>query len=209
MKGSDWQHHNYAGGLIVHTCNVTLNAIMLAEFYKEKVSIDLVKFCALMRDVGKLFDYKEQETFSCENEVSMNRALLGHGFEGAYYVANKLKCAYSSENLSVPEDYVHDVLVQVSHCIGAHMDCFGACAPQQMFEVLIIGCADKVDAYLDQTIIAENEDSFTVGTGDVFYRAVVDNSKVMPIGIDPLQVEHSVYSHAIDSEFSSSGRCRK
>lgn len=202
VKGSDWQHHNYAGGLIVHTCNVTLNAIMIAEFYKEKVSTDLVKFCALMHDVGKFFDYKKQDTFSCENEVSMNRALLGHGFEGACYVANKLKCAYSSENLSVPEDYVHNVIVQVSHCIGAHMDCFGACAPQQMFEVLIIGCADKVDAYLDQTIIAENEDSFTVGTGDVFYKAVVDDSKVMPLGDNPLQVEHSVYSHAIDSEIS-------
>lgn len=185
VKGSDWQHHNYAGGLIIHTCNVTLNAVRLAEFYKDKVNIDLVKFCALMHDVGKLFDYKKQDTFSCENEASMNQTLLGHGFEGACYVANKLNCAYSSENLSVPEDYVHNVIVQVSHCIGAHMDCFGACAPQQMFEVLIIGCADKVDAYLNQTIITDNGTSFTIGTGDVFYRAKVDESKVIPLGGKP------------------------
>lgn len=38
-KGSDWEHHNYAGGLIVHICNVTQNAIQLAEFYDGMVKI--------------------------------------------------------------------------------------------------------------------------------------------------------------------------
>lgn len=180
IKGSDWQHHNYAGGLIVHTCNVTLNAIRLGEFYKGSVSMDLIKFCALMHDVGKLFDYKNQVEFANEHTLSMNQALLGHGFEGANYIANKLQIEYARDDISVSKEYVNNVITQVSHCIGAHMDGFGACAKQQMFEVLIIGCADKVDAYLEQTIVENREDSFVVGTGETFYKASVDTMKVMP-----------------------------
>ena len=62
------------------------------------------------------------------------------------------------------------------------MDGFGACAKQQMFEVLIIGCADKVDAYLEQTIVENREDSFVIGTGETFYKASVDTMKVMLSG---------------------------
>ena len=130
VKGSDWQHHNYAGGLIVHTCNVTLNAIRLGEFYGDSVNMDMIKFCSLMHDVG---------------------------FEGAIYVTGKLKTSYEDDDISVSKDYIKSVITQVTHCIGAHMDGFGACAKQQMFEVLIIGCADKVDAYLEQTIVRDDE----------------------------------------------------
>ncbi len=181
VKGSDWQHHNYAGGLIVHTCNVTLNAIRLGEFYGDSVNMDMIKFCSLMHDVGKLFDYESQTEFSNKNTLSMNQALLGHGFEGAIYVAGKLKTSYEDHDISVSKDYVKSVITQVTHCIGAHMDGFGACAKQQMFEVLIIGCADKVDAYLEQTIVRDDENSFVIGTGETFYKATVDTMKVFSV----------------------------
>ena len=187
IKGSDWQHHNYAGGLIVHTCNVTLNAISLAEFYKEKVNIDLVKFCALMHDVGKLFDYEAQQEYVRANTVSMNQALLGHSFEGASYISKMLENAYSKKDINVSKDYICRVVTQVSHCIGAHMDGFGACSKQQMYEVLIIGCADKVDSYLEQTVVDDNEYSFAIGTGETFYKASVDPNEVLPIWDNPLQ----------------------
>ncbi|MGN0153199.1 MAG: HD domain-containing protein [Lachnospiraceae bacterium] len=182
VKGSDWQHHNYAGGLIVHTCNVALNAIRLGEFYKESVCMDLIKFCSLMHDVGKLFDYKNQMEFINEHTLSMNQALLGHGFEGANYIANKLQIEYARDDISTSEGYAKNIITQVSHCIGAHMDGFGACAKQQMFEVLIIGCADKVDAYLEQTIVENGENSFVIGTGETFYKSSVDSMKVMFLG---------------------------
>lgn len=187
VKGSDWQHHNYAGGLIVHTCNVALNAIRTGEFYKDRVNMDLLRFCALMHDVGKLFDYRNQTVFINYNMCSMNQALLGHGFEGAHYIANKLETAYASADISVQKKYVENVIIQVSHCIGAHMDGFGACAKQQMFEALIIGCIDKMDAYLEQTIIDDRGSSFVTGTGETFYRASVDAMKVMPAGRNILQ----------------------
>lgn len=181
IKGSDWQHHNYAGGLIVHTCNVTLNAIQLAEFYGELVCIDLVKFGSLMHDVGKLFDYQPQTEFSNSNNISINQSLLGHGFEGAAYIISKLSKAYSDDAITVSNEYVKNVIAQVSHCIGSHMDGFGACAKQQMFEVLIIGCADKVDAYLEQTIVNEEENgkAFVIGTGEKFYKASIDPAEIM------------------------------
>lgn len=182
VKGSDWQHHNFAGGLIVHTCNTTLNAIRLGEFYKDLVCMDLIKFCSLMHDVGKIFDYKKQMEFMNNNEISMNQALLGHAFEGANYVADKLRLAYAKDDISVSKEYVNNVITQVSHCIGAHMCGFGACAKQQMFEVLIIGCADKVDAYLEQTIVENRGESLVLGIGETFYKSAIDATKVMPAG---------------------------
>lgn len=183
IKGSDWQHHNYAGGLIVHICNVTLNAIRMAEFYEGLVCMDLIKFCSLMHDVGKLFDYQQQTEFTNNNDISMNQALLGHGFEGAIYIISKLQKAYSDDDITVSKEYAKNVMIQVSHCIGAHMNCFGSCAKQQMFEVLIIGCADKVDAYLERTIVKEEETGkvFVIGDGEKFYKASVDASEVMPL----------------------------
>ena len=165
----------------MHTCNVTLNAIRLGEFYGDSVNMDMIKFCSLMHDVGKLFDYESQTEFSNKNTLSMNQALLGHGFEGAIYVAGKLKTSYEDHDISVSKDYVKSVITQVTHCIGAHMDGFGACAKQQMFEGLIIGCADKVDAYLEQTIVRDDENSFVIGTGETFYKATVDTMKVFSV----------------------------
>lgn len=178
LKGSDWQHHNYAGGLIVHTCNVALNAVRLGEFYKDSVNIDLIRFGALMHDAGKLFDYNSQTEFNNDNTLSMNQALLGHSLEGVVYISNKLQVEYSKDNISVSKEYVRDAITQASHCIGAHMDNFGACAKQQMFEVLIIGCADKIDAYIEQTIVKDKGKEFTLGTGETFYRASIDATKV-------------------------------
>ena len=153
----------------------------IGEFYGDSVNMDMIKFCSLMHDVGKLFDYESQTEFSNKNTLSMNQALLGHGFEGAIYVAGKLKTSYEDNDISVSKDYVKSVITQVTHCIGAHMDGFGACAKQQMFEVLIIGCADKVDAYLEQTIVRDDENSFVIGTGETFYKATVDTMKVFSV----------------------------
>lgn len=180
LKGSDWQHHNYAGGLIVHTCNVALNSIKLAEFYKDFVCMDLVKFGSLMHDVGKLFEYECQAKFTNDNNnTSINRALLGHSFEGASYISNKLKLEYDRKDILAQEDYAKNVITQATHCVGAHMNSFGACAKKQMLEVIIIGCADKIDAYLECTIVEDNQNSFVNGYGETIYRSEVSPKKVI------------------------------
>lgn len=185
VKGSDWEHHNYTGGLIVHTCSVTQNAIKIAEFYGDKVDISLVKFCALMHDIGKVFDYSVSSSSSQENEfpnsndISMNQSLLGHSFEGATYIVNKLQQAYiSDETIMVSAGYMNKVITQVAHCIGAHMNGFGACAKQQMIEAIIIGCTDKIDAYIEQTILEDKEDRYKIGTGEVIYKSALEDSMV-------------------------------
>lgn len=169
VKGSDFQHHNYRGGLIVHTYHVTENAIRIAEYYSDKVSIDLVKFGALMHDVGKLFDYQNDVKFENHNDITINQALLGHGVEGVTYISNKLRCEYASGLYDVTDDYINTVITQCSHCILAHM----SEEKQQMLEVKIIGAVDLVDAYIDQTILESGKDSFIIGTGETFYKAIV------------------------------------
>ena len=181
IKGSDWEHHNYAGGLIVHICSVAFVATQMAKFYGNSVNLDLVRFGALMHDVGKLFDYSPQTEYVNSNVESINRALLGHSVEGVSYIMSKLKEAYADDSVVVDREYAIKAIVQAAHCIGAHMDNFGACAKQQMLEVLIIGCADKVDAYVGQTVVKEDESRgcYTIGTGETFYRASINAAKVL------------------------------
>jgi 3'-5' exoribonuclease len=181
IKGSDWEHHNYTGGLIVHVCSVAFVAEQMAKFYGDSVNLDLVRFGALMHDVGKLFDYRPQTEYVNSNVESINRALLGHSVEGVTYIMRKLQEAYADDSVIVDKEYAIKAVVQAAHCVGAHMDNFGACAKQQMLEVLIIGCADKVDAYVGQTVVKEDDDSgcYTIGTGETFYKAAISSSKVL------------------------------
>lgn len=181
IKGSDWEHHNYAGGLIVHTCSVAFVATQIAKFYGDSVNLDLVRFGALMHDVGKLCDYRPQTEYVNSNVESINRALLGHSVEGVAYIMRKLQEAYADDSVVVDKEYTIKAIVQAAHCVGAHMDNFGACAKQQMLEVLIIGCADKVDAYVGQTVVKEDESRgcYTIGTGETFYKASINAAKVL------------------------------
>lgn len=181
IKGYDWEHHNYAGGLIVHTCSVAFVAEQMAKFYGDSVNLDLVRFGALMHDVGKLFDYRQQTEYVNSNDESINRALLGHSVEGVAYIMRKLQEAYADDSVIVDKEYAIKAVVQAAHCIGAHMDNFGACAKQQMLEVLIIGCADKVDAYVGQTVVKEDESRgcYTIGTGETFYKASISSLNVL------------------------------
>lgn len=181
IKGSDWEHHNYAGGLIVHICSVAINAVRTAEFYDDSVNLDLVRFGALMHDVGKLFDYRPQTEYANSNDKSINQALLGHSVEGVTYIIHKLQEAYANDSIVAAKEYATKAVVQAAHCVGAHMDDFGACAKQQMLEVLIIGCADKVDAYMGQTVVKKDESRgcFVVGTGETFYKASISSSRVL------------------------------
>lgn len=96
VKGSDWQHHNYAGGLIVHTCNVTLNAIRLGEFYGNSVNLDMIKFCSLMHDVGKLFDYERrdqhEENVHESGEQNSKQKVFQHYADNWHTVFNDARC---------------------------------------------------------------------------------------------------------------------
>ena len=153
----------------------------MAKFYGDSVNLDLVRFGALMHDVGKLFDYRPQTEYVNSNDESINRALLGHSVEGVAYIMRKLQEAYADDSVIVDKEYVIKAVVQAAHCVGAHMDDFGACAKQQMLEVLIIGCADKVDAYIGQTVVKEDESRgyYVIGTGETFYKASISSAKVV------------------------------
>lgn len=59
------------------------------------------------------------------------------------------------------------------------MNSFGVCAKKQMLEVIIIGCADKIDAYLECTIVEDNQYSFVNGYGETIYKSEVSPEKVI------------------------------
>ncbi|MCD6477562.1 MAG: HD domain-containing protein [Candidatus Aenigmarchaeota archaeon] len=70
-------HHDYAGGLIEHTLSVTELSIMAANYLKErydkKINMDFVIAGALLHDIGKLFEMREEN-----NEFKFNEFLIDH-----------------------------------------------------------------------------------------------------------------------------------
>lgn len=50
-------------------------------------------------------------------------------------VMRKLQEAYADDSVIVDKEYAIKAVVQAAHCVGAHMDNFGACAKQQMLKL--------------------------------------------------------------------------
>lgn len=167
-KGSDFEHHNYEGGLIVHTCNVTLIARELGKFYEDKISMDLLIFCALTHDVGKLFDYN--------SGGEMAKELLGHIYEGASYIDGLLRRMYNADSIKVSGDYAHSVATQCVHCITSHKSSEGITEPE-MFEAVIIENANKIESSLEQEITEETDEYIVFNTGKKFYKSCIDVTK--------------------------------
>lgn len=141
-KGSDYQHHCYMGGLIVHTYNVTVRAVDTAKYYdKEFVSLDVVKFSALFHDIGKLFDYKNSPIRCGEHSPNMGQYLFGHGVEGLSFIEGFLR-----KDLSAEDGITDKMISTLIYPILNHMGDNGT----KTYECIIIADADRTDSYLNQ-----------------------------------------------------------
>ena len=133
-------HHNYHGGLIVHTAEVLELCIATAETCSRRypfVNKDVLYSAAVLHDIGKVQTY-------FVNDIGVAKQLptektIGHLFYGMHLVqaaAQKMK--------KVDEDFVNEVL----HCIAAHhgLPEYGSLKVVQSIEAGILSRVDYISS---------------------------------------------------------------
>lgn len=129
-------HHNYPGGLAKHSLNVCKNAINIWKTYEgSNCDIKLIVIGALLHDIGKLKEYKEDGSRTKYGD------LIPHPIAGYEDV---IKWAY--ENGYDPEKDTD--LIMLKHIILTHHEKleFGAAAQPNILEAIIVAKADSMDA---------------------------------------------------------------
>ncbi|MBM4235631.1 MAG: HD domain-containing protein [Firmicutes bacterium] len=101
-------HHNCVGGLLEHTLEVAALCRNLAELYPEKINRDLLLAGALLHDIGKLEEYRQD---SLSFEFSDRGKLVGHISIGKEMLDRKLA--------GLP-DFPADLKLELEHILLTH-----------------------------------------------------------------------------------------
>lgn len=129
-------HHNYQGGLAKHSLNVCRNAINIWKTY-EGVNIDIkaVVAGALLHDIGKLQEYKEDGSRTKYGD------LIPHPVAGYEKIVR-----LSLENGWDPEKDIE--IVMLGHILLTHHEKleFGASTLPNILEAVIVAKSDALDA---------------------------------------------------------------
>lgn len=130
-------HHGFVGGLLEHTLSVT----KLCDYYCTAYPVlkrDLLLTAAMCHDIGKT---KELSPFP-ENDYTDDGQMLGHIVMGAQMIAEKA---------AQIEDFPHNLLTEVQHCILAHHGKYEYGSPKipAIIEALALNYADDTDAKLE------------------------------------------------------------
>lgn len=104
-KTGSHPHHNYAGGLVVHTAEVVETSLTTAATTGLiSVSKDILILAGIYHDFAKIYDYDEN------GDDTEYKKLIRH-LSGSYY---EWMAACSENKFYGPE------IIQVGHCILAH-----------------------------------------------------------------------------------------
>jgi 3'-5' exoribonuclease len=168
-------HHQYHGGLLVHTAEVLEICRAITESsYKRYpfINKDVVYSSAILHDIGKV------KTYSINNlgvaERLLTEKTIGHLFYGMYLVQK----VFEEKPLGVEEDFVNEVL----HCIASHhaLPEWGSLKEVQSIEAGILSRVDyissrngMVDFVLKEAIQSESplQESFKV-YGDMYFASL-------------------------------------
>lgn len=99
-------HHNYKGGLLIHTNEVIEICKTVSNIYKN-IDYDLLITGAILHDIGKIetYDYETEQI-----EIKVEGRLIDHLFIGANMLENHLK------HLNIPKD----LKIKLIHMILSH-----------------------------------------------------------------------------------------
>ncbi len=136
-------HHNYKGGLIVHTNEVISICLNLCQVY-EKLDKDLLITAAILHDIGKIETYDLDEN----NLITINRKgkLLDHIYIGANMVEQQ--CERLDINEEVKTKLVHMIL---SHHGQKELG-WGSTVDPLIPEALALHYADDISAKLTKSL---------------------------------------------------------
>lgn len=101
-------HHNWVGGLLEHTLEVAAICRNLADLYPEQISRDLLLTGALLHDLGKMEEYR-QDTLNFE--FSDRGKLVGHISIGKEML---------NEKLAALPGFPEDLKLELEHMMLTH-----------------------------------------------------------------------------------------
>jgi 3'-5' exoribonuclease len=155
-------HHDYEGGLAVHTLNVVNHAISMWENYKgEELDIEVVVAGAILHDIGKLTEYNKDGSKTAFGH------LISHIIDGTEKVSEY--CIRN--NIDANRD---KKMVLIKHVILSHHERldFGSPVQPATMEAIIVAKADTLDAVvggvrkeLDNLSVGELTGNLTINNG--------------------------------------------
>jgi len=151
-------HHNYLGGLIVHTHNMINVAVSILPFYPQ-VQADLILAGVFLHDIGKTEELNYDIGFSYTDTGQ----LLGHIAQGLLMVKEKAD-RLSEKNIKIDKT----ILDSLNHIILSHHGQYEFGSPKLPAtpEAFLVNYIDDLDAKLCQVSSAiENESSDSDWTG--------------------------------------------
>lgn len=173
-------HHNYKGGLLIHTSEVLRSARynVLSKSNYNFINGDVVYGSAILHDIGKT------ETFGCDElnipDSFEEESIIGHPYYSMYYL-NAIAQKVRFDN----KDYIKEVL----HCIAAHHGRpeWGAVVSGMTSEALILHNADyessKIESYKDLLLKSTDDKKFMKNFNEKFYitykaRKIINEGKI-------------------------------
>lgn len=135
-------HHNYIGGLLVHTNEVAAICKTIADIY-EDIDKDLLITGALLHDIGKIYTYDYE---SAEIEMSHEGIMLEHIFMGSSLVKEKMNLLNISSETKV--NILHLIL---SHHGKVELGWGSAISPKKP-EAIALHQADDMSAKVSKSL---------------------------------------------------------
>ncbi|RAP47173.1 MAG: hypothetical protein BZ136_06640 [Methanosphaera sp. rholeuAM74] len=136
-------HHNYRGGLLVHTNEVVKICKTLCDIYPT-LDRDLLISAAILHDIGKIetYDYDDGEI-----EVNSRGALIDHIFIGANLVQSFMR----------KEGVDEDTMIKLTHIILSHHGDvekgWGSSISPKIAEAVALHHADDMSAKLTDALL--------------------------------------------------------
>lgn len=138
-------HHNFKGGLAMHTVDTTHQAVAFAKYYnnsKVPISIELVATAALLHDIGKLKEYPANS----EDPKPIDAILSTHLVDGVQLIIEK------TVGYKIPLTSKEFMLLKA--CILSHHGTLetGAVVTPPCIEAVCVSLADLVDSKIQGCI---------------------------------------------------------
>jgi 3'-5' exoribonuclease len=132
-------HHQFQGGLLVHTAEVVELACAVAQISIQRypfINLDVVRSAAILHDVGKVDTYFFNKVGAAQ--MLITEKIIGHLFYGMFSVAEVAK------KTKVDQQFVDEVL----HCIASHHGdpLYGSLKTVQSIEAGIVSRIDYISS---------------------------------------------------------------
>lgn len=145
-------HHAYINGLLEHTLSVSKLAVLIGDYYGDKVNTEHLLLGALFHDMGKIEELDSKLGF----DYTDGGKLLGHLIQGILLFRK-----YADKVDGFPET-VKDL---ICHMIASHHGFleFGSPKKPKTVEALILHHIDDMDAKINTFHSIFNKDEVTEG----------------------------------------------